>query len=410
VISIAAMQLSWRFVAGGFAILTSLLVSVRLGLDTQGVVATSASLVAGLSVLIGSGFTHAAAFAVARRRESAGRIAYIAGLLAVGSGILGGVAVFVLGPRLLPTLPVLWGHIGFALPFVQFGQLGLGLQQGLGSSRGYVAVYIAQPLVAVSLAVTASLLPGLFGSASEWAGPIIVLPFVIQAAISAAASVRLPRRAEPEPLGPLLSYTSRIYPSAVAHYLSYRLDLLLVSGLLGATSAGVYSLALNAVDAVARIGQTAATVLFREFSESARAYGIGLARRGAILAGSLSLLVGGALALAVTLFASRGVEVAVLARLVTLLVLGGGAVSAWTVLASYLAANNKLAATARVNAVVLITSLVLYLSLIPILGVYGGAIGTSIGLAVAATLGYLEVGAGGTERSGATFLRNPFGK
>jgi O-antigen/teichoic acid export membrane protein len=164
------------------------------------------------------------------------------------------------------------------------------------------------------------------------------------------------------------------------------------------------------VDAVARIGQTAATVLFRQFSESGRAQGIGLARRGAIVAGSLSFVVGGALALLVALFAPRGVEIAVLARLLALLVLGGGAVSAWTVLASYLAANNKLAATARVNGVLLLTSLVLYLSLIPMLGVYGGAIGTSVGLAVAAVLGYLEVGAVDAERSRATFLRNPFGK
>ena len=409
-ISTAALQLTWRVVAGAFAILTSLLVAVQLGLDAQGVVATSTSLVAGLSVLTGSGFSHVAAFSVARRRDSAGRIADVAGLVAVGSGILIGVIVYVLGPRLFPTLPVLWGHIAVALPFLQFGQLGLGLQQGLGSSRGYVAIYIAQPLVGFSLAVAASVLPGLFGSPIEWAGPIIVLPFVIQGVISVAASFRLPRRPEPEPFRPLLSYTGRIYPSTVAHYLSYRLDLLLVSGLLGATSAGVYSLALNAVDAVARIGQTAATVLFRQFAESAGAHGIGLARRGAIVAGGLSLLVGAAVALAVAVFAPRGVEIAVLARLLALLVVGGGAVSAWTVLASYLAANNKLAATARVNAVLLLTSLLLYLSLIPVLGVYGGAIGTSIGLAVAAVLGYLEVGAAGAERSRATLLRNPFGK
>jgi O-antigen/teichoic acid export membrane protein len=284
------------------------------------------------------------------------------------------------------------------------------LQQGLGSSRGYVAIYIAQPLVAFSLAATASLLPSLLGSPIEWAGPIIVLPFVVQAAISAAASVRLPRRAEQEPLRPLLSYTGRIYPSAVAHYLSYRLDLLLVSGLLGATSAGVYSLALNAVDAVARIGQTAATVLFRRFSESARLEGIALARRGAIAAGGLSLFVGAAVALTAGLFASRGTEVAVLARLLMVLVVGGGAVSVWTVLASYLAANNQLAATARVNAVLLVTSLALYLTLIPMFGVYGGAIGTSVGLSVAAILGYLEVGAVGAERASPTRFKKPFGK
>ncbi len=409
-ISIAALQLSWRFVAGAFTVLTSLLVAVELGLDTQGIVATSTSLVAGLSVLMGSGFAHASAFSVARRPDTAGRVADLAGLIAVAAGILAGAALVLLGPRIAPTLPVLWGHIGLTLPFLQIAQLGLGLQQGLGSSRGYVAIYITQPLVAFAVAVAASISPTLIGLRTDWAGPIIALPFVAQAIVSAAEWIRLPRRGPPQALGPLMAYTVRIYPSALAHYLSYRLDLLLVSALLGATSAGVYSLALNAVDAVARIGQTASTVLFRTFSASAPTEGIGLARRGAIAAGLLSLCAGAIVAVFVAVFAARGVEIEILARLLMFLIVGGGAVSAWTVLASYLAANNRLAASARVNGVFLVTSLVLYLSLIPALGVYGGAIGTSVGLSVAAFLGYVEVGAVGAGRSDVTLLRKPPGK
>ena len=61
-ISVAALQLTWRLLAGGIAIVTALLISVALGLATQGVVATSNSFLAGLSVLTGSGFAHAASF------------------------------------------------------------------------------------------------------------------------------------------------------------------------------------------------------------------------------------------------------------------------------------------------------------------------------------------------------------
>src|SRR5947207_8914419 len=146
VISVAALQLTWRLLAGGIAIVTALLISVALGLATQGVVATSNSFLAGLSVLTGSGFAHAASFVASRRPESVGRTAERSALLAIVIGALTGVLAATVGPRILPTLPVLWWQVAIALPFAQAGQLGLGLQQGLGSSRGYVAIYVAPPL------------------------------------------------------------------------------------------------------------------------------------------------------------------------------------------------------------------------------------------------------------------------
>jgi O-antigen/teichoic acid export membrane protein len=412
VMSVAALQLSWRFVAGGLALVTALLVSVTLGLATQGVVATSISVLAGISVLTGSGFAHAAAFVASRRPEAAGRIADQGAVLAIVFGGLAGALATLLGPRMLPTLPVLWWQIAVALPFMQAAQLGLGLQQGLGSSRAYVAIYVSQPLVAFFVASLAALLSSRSEHVSEWAAPIVVVPFIVQGLISAVGWLSMPRRGAGEPVGSILSYTARMYPSAVAHYLSYRLDLLLIGGLLGATAAGLYSLALNSVDAVARVGQTAATVLFRRFAEASVAQGVRLARRGASAAGAVSLLVGLALAGLVILFASRGEEVRVLGRLLLLLSVGGAAVSAWTVLASYLAASNRLGAAARVNLVLLAASVLCYVSLIPAIGVYGGAIGTSIGLSIAAVLGYREVGrAPGPDRvAEPTLLRKPFGK
>jgi O-antigen/teichoic acid export membrane protein len=409
--SVAALQLSWRFVAGGLAIVTALLISVSLGLATQGVVATSTSVLAGLSVLTGSGFAHAAAFVASRRPAAAGRIAVRGALLAIAVGVVAGVLAGSLGPRILPTLPVLWWQVGVALPFVQAGQFGLGLQQGLGASRGYVAIYVSQPLAAFVVAALASLVSSRTAEASDWAAPIVVIPFMVQGLISALGWARMPRRGEPEPIRSILLYTVRIYPSAVAHYLSYRLDLLLVGGLLGAGAAGLYSLALNGVDAVARVGQTVATVLFRRFSEATVSQGVRLARRGASAAGALSLFVGLMLGVLVSLFPASGEDVRVLGQLLLLLAIGGAGISAWTVLASYLAANNQLAAAARVNFVLLSASVLCYVSLIPVIGVYGGAIGTSVGLSLAAVLGYREVGRAVTrEPLAATLLRKPFGK
>ena len=394
--------------------MTALIISVTLGLATQGVVATSNSVLAGLSVLTGSGFAHAAAFVSSRRPESVGRTADRGAFLGVAIGGLTGVLAALVGPRILPTLPVLWWQVALALPFAQLGQLGLGIQQGLGSSRGYVAIYVSQPLVAFVAAALAAVLSTRTDQPSEWAGPIVVAPFIAQGLVSAFGWMRMPRRGAPEPFGALLWYTARIYPSAVAHYLSYRLDLILVSGLLGAAAAGLYSLALNGVDAVARVGQTAATVLFRRFSEAAVTHGVRLARRGASAAGVISLIVGLAFAVVVTLLGSRGEEVRVLGRLLFLLSIGGAGISAWTVLATYLAANNQLAAAARVNFFLLVISVAFYVSLIPVIGVYGGAIGTSVGLALAAALGYREVGRFEGPKpvagSAASLLRKPLGK
>jgi O-antigen/teichoic acid export membrane protein len=177
----------------------------------------------------------------------------------------------------------------------------------------------------------------------------------------------------------------------------------------------VYSLALNGVDAVARFGQTAATLLFRGFAETGLAESDPRpAQRAATLTGAVGLVLGAVLALAVIVIGqARGPEVRTVGALLALLAIGSGAVSAWTVLASYLAARDRLGAALRVNLALLLTSLLLYLSLIPLIGVYGGAIGTSIGLLVAAVLGYQEAG----RRSRAsvavtdpTRFRNPSGK
>jgi O-antigen/teichoic acid export membrane protein len=218
---------------------------------------------------------------------------------------------------------------------------------------------------------------------------------VVQAATVAWLWRALPAGGAPAPLRPLLEYTARIYPSTVAHFLSYRLDLIVVSSLLGATAAGLYSLALNSVDAVARIGQTVATLLFPRFAseDAPPAHSIALARRAAGLAGAVSFGASVAVA-AVVLYvgADRGADVRTIAVLLAVLAIGGGGVSAWGVLASFLAARNRLAAIARVNVAVLVVSVIVYLGLIPSVGVYGGAIGTSIGLGLATILGYREAG------------------
>jgi O-antigen/teichoic acid export membrane protein len=388
----AIAQFGWRVTAGLLAALTAILVAVALGLATLGLIATTTTVALGSSVLAGGGFSHAVAFIVARDRAASAAVVRrgLAATLAIS--LVGATILVIVGPRLLPALPVLWGHAAVALPFVQIGQLGLGLHQGLGSNRGYVATYLAQPLAGFCVAAVAAALAGA-PDVGTWAGALVVAPFIVQAAAVVPAWLRLPRGEGAGSIRTLASYTARIYPSAVGHYLSYRLDLLLVGALLGATAAGIYSLALNGVDAVARIGQAAATVLFPRFAvmpdahEAAR-----LVRRAAAIGGGLSLASLAILA-GVVLLASGFLspDVRTIGVLLVILTVAGGSISAWGIIASYLAARDRLGATARVNLVLLVTSLLLYVTLIPTLGLQGAAAGTSAGLLLAALLGYHEV-------------------
>jgi len=393
--SAAVGQLAWRFVAGGLALASALLLSVSVGLATQGVVATSASVLGALSVLTGAGLTHAIAWAAARDQvRSRGAVSAAVSVSSMISALAGLLAAW-LGSLVFPNGPVLWWWVALALPFFQLGQFGLGLQQGLGSSSRYVAVLVVPAVAAFVLAAIAATFGARSDEPTQWAVPVVVVPPLLQAATVAWQWRALPPGGTATPLRPLVAYTVRIYPSTVAHFLSYRLDLILVSALLGATAAGMYSLALNGVDAVARIGQTVATLLFPRFATegAARSHQVSLARRAALLAGGASFGASLPLAAATLIFSmERGSEVRTLALLLTFLTIGGGGVSAWGVLASFLAARNRLAGILRVNVALLAVSVVIYASLIPLVGVYGGAIGTSVGLALATLLGYREVG------------------
>jgi O-antigen/teichoic acid export membrane protein len=417
VASVAVTQLTWRLVAGGLAVASAVIISTQLGLATQGVVATSVSILAGLSVATGAGFSHAVAFAVARQPSTAKYLVDRALAITTASGLVVGVIVAAAGSQTF-SVPVLWWHVAVALPFFQVGQLGLGLQQGMGSTRGYLATYVAPSVCSFAIAVAAATVHTVSQDPSAWSGALVVLPFVVQACTVATPWRKLPPSGHQEDLRPLFSYTTRIYPSTLAHYLSYRLDLVIVSWLLGAAAAGIYSLALNAVDAVARIGQTGATLLFPRFAaQDAHAAGLRLARRTALVTGTLSLAVVSAMSALALLVAPRlGQAVQTVGLLLLLLAIAGGAVSAWTVLASYFAARGRLAATARINVVLLVLSVVLYFWLIPVIGLFGGAIGTSCGLLVAALLGYWEAGRNGAGRRGAaeeredTRFKYPLGK
>jgi O-antigen/teichoic acid export membrane protein len=313
--------------------------------------------------------------------------------MSVTAALFVGLVVALVGRTLVPSLPVLWWVAAASLPLFQLGELGLGIAQGIGQNRWYLATYVSQPLALFALSLSAAALveSKISPSPIAWAEWLVVVPVAVRGGVALIAATRLPgARYTDLEVAPVLSYTARFYPTTLAHFLSYRLDLMLVGALLGPVSAGTYSLAMNGLDAVARIGQSAATVLYPRFaSQGERQGATALARQVALSTGAVAATLQLILAAVLFWLAAEGSEVIhTIAVLSAILVIGGGSLCAWTVLASFLAAQGDLGTTARISAALLGISVILYLTLIPSIGVYGGALGTSAGLAVAAVLSY----------------------
>lgn len=390
----AATQFAWRIFAGGLTAAAAIVVSVALGLVMWGTVVTSLGVLLGLSIAAGGGFAHAAAYLTARD-PSAGRtiLTSAAGLAAATS--LATIAVTMGLVHLLnPSLPVLWWAIFVALPFIQLGQLGLGVAQGVGRTRAYLVTYVAQPATLFAISVGAVLMRA--SSTSEaWTGALIAGPFAIQALTVVALWTRLPATTSPVRAElPLLTYSARLYPSALAQFLTFRLDLILVGGLLGASPAALYGLALTGLDGVSRLGHSAAALLYPQFSRSrSGAQAVVTARRSAIQVGLLSGVLILLLAIITLGFSFGGSDEArIIGLLLVILSLGGAAFGAWTVLAAFLSAQDRLASVFRVTLVMIGTAAPLYLLLIPTIGMWGGAIGTTAGFLTAVIVAYAETG------------------
>lgn len=402
-LSAVLSQLFWRLVAGAFTIASIFLLSTALGLSAQGIVATSLAAMAVLSLLVGGGFPHGIAYLFAQRMADGGR-SLVTWVAILGSGVGAGVgaAAALLAPQLLSFLPVFWWSVALALPFFQLGQLGLGLYQGLGDSRRYSLVMTTPPVVMFACTAVAVSSRGAVstGSVTPWLTLIIVAPFVAQALAVIVGILRLEAGQMRGHLkGELFGYTARIYPSTLAHYVIYRLDLLMIASILGAGQAGLYSLAIAVVDAVARLAQSVATLMY---PRAARMKGliqqsVGRAAFNSAVA-SLLLAVTASAAIWLAGTAARRGEWIVVALLTALLTVGAGAIAAWTVFASFLAARGHLAATTRVNFAVLPLSVGLYALLIPAFGLVGGAAATTLSYFMAAVLGYREFRGTGSAR------------
>lgn len=389
----AVTQFAWRIFAGGLSAASAIVVSAGLGLVMWGTVATSLGVLIGVSVAAGGGFAQAAAY-LSAREPSAARAILTSGAGLAGVTSLVAIAIMATLVRLFsPSLPVSWWAVFTALPFIQIGQLGLGVEQGLGRTKAYLVTYVAQPVALFAISVGAVLLHA-GPDSGAWTGALIAAPFAVQAMTIVALWNRLPATKQVRAPLPLLAYSARLYPSALAQFLTFRLDLILVGGFLGASQAALYSLALNGLDGVSRLGHSAAALLYPQFSISqSSAEAIVVARKSALRVGLLSGILTLLLSVIALGFSLRGSEeVRIVGLLLAILSLGSASFGAWTILAAFLSARNRLESVLRVTIVMVGTAAPLYLLLIPRIGMWGGAIGTTAGFLTAAILAYAETG------------------
>ena len=191
-----------------------------------------------------------------------------------------------------------------ALPFQFVASLGGTLLIGRRSMREYNLILIGQSLAMLAATLILVGVAGL-GAAGAVAGSVAV------AAATALAITMAARRATrggeqggqrggpPVGLGELVGHGARLYPAAVTTFLSYRVDVFLLSALLGASSAsaiGLYSLAVRLAELVFVIPDSIGMVFFPRVAGAERAH----ADRMAPLVSRATVLVSalGALALA----------------------------------------------------------------------------------------------------------------
>jgi O-antigen/teichoic acid export membrane protein len=228
---------------------TAVVIARELGPAGQGLFAVAYSLTLMLVQFGGLGLTTANPYFVARDPTAIPRVVANSISFAAGLGLLLialGVAIKAVFPDAVEGLG--WTPLLVTLVGVPAGLAALFLQSvllGGGRMVAYNAIEVGQ----AALTLTA-LVVGLLAFDLRITGVLAVLTVSRYAAAAAyllalGTRLRLPDRALARRM---LAYGSRIYVALLVSFLVIRLDLLLVNGYLGATEAGLYSVAATLAD------------------------------------------------------------------------------------------------------------------------------------------------------------------
>jgi O-antigen/teichoic acid export membrane protein len=252
-----------------FGLLIVVAVSRELGPSGQGLFAVAYSLTLMLAQLGGLGLTTANPYFAAREPQRSRSIVSNSLWFAVGLGVLliaAGLVLRAVAPDALQGLG--WEPLVVTLVGVP-GALAALFLQSILLGEGRMVAYNGVEAVQAALTL-AALLVGFAAFDLGLTGALAVLTISRYAAVAAYLALLAP------PSVPLdaalarrmLGYGLRAYVAIVVSFLVIRLDLLLVNGYLGATEAGLYSVAATIADGMFVLPMVVALNLFPRVARS----------------------------------------------------------------------------------------------------------------------------------------------
>ena len=235
---------------------------------------------------------------------------------------------------------------------------------------------------AVSSLVLLTIVVGIAGLGVDAAVAIFLVVSVITSTIAAVAVVSLApiQRPSLEPLTPLLRYALKVYPASLASFFSYRADVFLLGIILSSPSAvGLYALAVSLAELLFYISDSVATAFFPHVSTAERVD----ADRQVPEVCRMTLLVTAIAALGfipVAIVAIRVALPAFEASIVPfcLLLPGIVALSVSKVLSGYVSGIGHPASVGKIAVTSLIVNVGTNLALIPVLGIAGAALSSTV--------------------------------
>jgi O-antigen/teichoic acid export membrane protein len=251
-----------------FGLLIVVAVSRELGPSGQGLFAVAYSLTLMLAQLGGLGLTTANPYFTAREPQRSRSIVSNSLWLAAGLGVLliaAGLVFRAVAPDALGGLG--WEPLVVTLVGVPGALTALFLQSIL-LGEGRMVAYNGVEAVQAALTLVA-LLVGFAAFDLGLTGALAVLTISRYAAVAAYLALLAPPSAVDAALARrMLAYGLRAYVAIVVSFLVIRLDLLLVNGYLGATEAGLYSVAATIADGMFVLPMVVALNLFPRVARS----------------------------------------------------------------------------------------------------------------------------------------------
>lgn len=277
-----------RVILLGLGLLTSVFVTRTLGPEGRGLYATMVA-VSAIGVQFGNVGLHASnTYFVARERTLLGALLGNALLVSLGIGALGVIGTWFFLERWPQWSPLPANLLALTLAWIPFGLAYLLLQNlllGIQAVGAYNRVEVVTKVLSIGLIAIVILW--------HWVSPQNL--FLINFAVMLIGTVWVAYRLSwvertkvtinPTLLGQTVIYGFKAYLSAFFAYLVLRLDLLMVKQMLGIEQAGFYAVAASTADLIFMLPSVSSSILFPRLSalsDMKRKYGFTLRVTGLV--------------------------------------------------------------------------------------------------------------------------------